>query len=162
MKCYESCSNYAYDPSIYKHPWCLGNNRDIIEGQECFLKKRKQIMKRSKRKIFEATFKIRFAIHYNGTEKLIEDLINHHYSGISIGKATSELKLVTDKRKLPKPPFPCCKCEFCKGRECWYGNEYYGTEFDGDYEICFTLSDEKEREKILKKYFDDFEKFIGE
>lgn len=36
MKCSEDCSNYAYDTSIYKTPWCLGNNEDVFEGMECF------------------------------------------------------------------------------------------------------------------------------
>jgi len=115
-----------------------------------------------KNRVFEATFKIRYAVHYNGTAKILEDLINHHYSGIAINKATSEIKLVKDKRKLPKPPFPCNKCFWCKGRECWFEDEYYG-EFDGDYETCFIPRKKGvDKDKVIEEYFRRFRESIGE
>lgn len=87
-----------------------------------------------KQKIKRIILTIESPVFYQGFVKDVEKYIRHSISCCTEEELifSSKEKMTRDKRKLPKPPEYCKGCKWLKGKECWYGGSYYGTDFSDD------------------------------
>jgi len=98
------------------------------EDIEKMTKRAEELVKEHKL-LYQYKFTIKTPMRITGRMiKTMTKNLGHYLTGYGAEISSREF-LVGDDRELPKAPEVCKGCKWLRNGECWYNEDYYGTDF---------------------------------